>query len=290
MSGNQALYSRSIATNPPASISEAGNRYLFAAGLPSLTVTAPLTDNKTYGDVYTFGVPVLGTDYTLTGFVDASLFGGVFTQDTGANIGLTGSPVLSSTGAPANASAAGSPYTINIAAGSLANTAGYSFGPFNAGGALTVNGAVLTVTSLNDSKNQDGVPYVGGPGVLFNGFVLGDDVSVLSGALTWGGSSQGAILKGSYSLTPGGFTSANYTINFVDGTLTIGQASVQSFLNNREALGELVKRFGDKGYSLFRSLLTEQQYNEWSGSAQDEEEDLEGWLVLIRGLLMGNLD
>ena len=51
-----------------------------------------------------------------------------------------------------------------------------------------------------------------------------EDASVLTGTLTYGGAAQGAINAGSYSITPGGLSSGNYNISFVNGTLTIGSA------------------------------------------------------------------
>ena len=49
---------------------------------------------------------------------------------------------------------------------------------------------------------------------------------MLAGTLTYGGTAQGAVNAGSYAITPGGLTSGNYAINFVDGTLTINPAAL----------------------------------------------------------------
>lgn len=43
--------------------------------------------------------------------------------------------------------------------------------------------------------------------------------------VSYGGSSQGAIAAGSYSIVPSGLTSANYTISYTNGTLTITEPS-----------------------------------------------------------------
>ena len=85
----------------------------------------------------------------------------------------------------------------------------------------TINKALLIVTANNDTKKYDGKPYSGGNGVNYDGFVNGEKACVLGGHLTYGGTSQGAINKGTYTITPGGLTSGNYTITFVNGMLTI---------------------------------------------------------------------
>lgn len=86
--------------------------------------------------------------------------------------------------------------------------------------------AALLVTANNDSR-QAGSAYSGGNGVAYTGLVAGETSTVLGGALTYGGSSQGASSAGSYAITPGGYSAANYTISYVNGVLSIAPA-VQS--------------------------------------------------------------
>ena len=85
----------------------------------------------------------------------------------------------------------------------------------------SITPASLTVTARDDSKSYDGQAYGGGNGVRYSGFVAGEDASVLSGTLVYGGSSQGATNVGSYSITASGLSGQNYTIHYVDGILTI---------------------------------------------------------------------
>jgi len=66
--------------------------------------------------------------------------------------------------------------------------------------------------------------YSGGNGVAYSGFVNNETNSVLSGTLTYSGTSQGAKNAGSYLITPGGQTSGNYNISFNNGTLTVSKA------------------------------------------------------------------
>ena len=92
------------------------------------------------------------------------------------------------------------------------------------GSTLTIAPASLTVTANAASKTYDGLAYSGGNGVTYVGFVGMENEAVLGGTLTYGGTSQGAINTGSYLITPGGYTSSNYAISYVDGTLTISPA------------------------------------------------------------------
>ena len=86
---------------------------------------------------------------------------------------------------------------------------------------LTVNPVPLTVTASNLVKVYDGVPYSGGNGVSYSGFVNGENSNVLSGTLVYGGTSQGAVAAGTYTIIPSGITATNYSLTFSNGTLTI---------------------------------------------------------------------
>ena len=129
------------------------------------------------------------------------------------------------TGTPTGSSAAGSGTSVGTSA-ITANAAGlsaanYEFTTF-VPGTLTITPAPLTVTANADSKTYNGVAYSGGNGVAYSGFVNGETSSALSGTLSYGGTSQGATDAGSYDIAPGGLTSGNYKVGYVNGTLTIG--------------------------------------------------------------------
>lgn len=81
----------------------------------------------------------------------------------------------------------------------------------------SITRAPLSITANNDSQN--GGVYSGGNGVSYSGFVNGETYSVLGGSLVYSGTSQGASTSGTYVITPGGLTSDNYQITFVDGQL-----------------------------------------------------------------------
>jgi filamentous hemagglutinin family protein len=96
--------------------------------------------------------------------------------------------------------------------------------PTSGASSANITPAPLLITANNDSRLA-GAPYSGGNGVVYSGLVGGETASVLTGALTYGGSSQGASAAGSYAITPGGQASSNYAISFNNGSLTLTPAS-----------------------------------------------------------------
>ena len=60
--------------------------------------------------------------------------------------------------------------------------------------------------------------------VTGSGFVNGDTVGSLSGTASFSTSATAASAPGAYPVSPSGLSSANYTITFVAGTLTITTA------------------------------------------------------------------
>ena len=82
------------------------------------------------------------------------------------------------------------------------------------------------MTANDAGKTYDGLAFSGGAGVGYSGFVNGETASVLGGTLTYGGSAQGAVNAGSYSLTASGLTSGNYAIAYTPGALTVAKATL----------------------------------------------------------------
>jgi|GEM_PF-349683 len=106
--------------------------------------------------------------------------------------------------------------------------------------------ATLTVKAKNASKVYDALPYSGGNGVTYTGFVGSEDENVLGGTLTYTGSSQDAVMAGTYDIIPGGYTSANYAINYVAGNLTISPNAVNTLSFTGQTAGAtLNKIYGD---------------------------------------------
>ncbi|SSW91242.1 filamentous hemagglutinin family protein, partial [Rhodopseudomonas pentothenatexigens] len=182
----------------------------YAAG--TLTVDrAPLTitandRTKTYGEMLTF-VP---NGYTVTG--------SLYNSDTINAVNLA------SAGVAATANAGG--YAITAGGAQGAGLENYAI--TYASGSLTVNKADLTVTVANATKTYDGQAFTGGNGLSYAGFVNNENASVLGGTLTYGGTAQGAINAGGYTLTASGLTSSNYNISYVAGGLTVNRAVISA--------------------------------------------------------------
>jgi len=189
---------------------DAGNYILAAvtandtADVTARTLNANLTANDKVYDATTIATGLFGDDriagdvFAITG---ASNFD---TKDVGANKTVT------ATGLSLAGTDAGNYVLASTSVNDLAD----------------VTQAALIALANDDSKVFDGVAYSGGNGVSYAGFVGGEDVSVLTGTANFSGTSQGATNPGGYSITPGGLTSANYDITFVDGGLTIDPATI----------------------------------------------------------------
>ena len=87
--------------------------------------------------------------------------------------------------------------------------------------ASTISPAPLMVTANDDRKAYDTTPYRGGNGVVISGLTGGDNADVVSGKVAYSGNAQGALLPGSYNITPGGLQSQNYAISYASGALQI---------------------------------------------------------------------
>ncbi|HKB14235.1 MAG TPA: MBG domain-containing protein, partial [Vicinamibacterales bacterium] len=164
----------------------------------ALTIAA---DNKTRA--YGAANPTLTASYT--GFVNG---------DTAAS--LTTPPVLATT---ATSTSAAGTYPITVSGAVSAN---YAIAFVN--GALTVTPAVLTVTA-NDQTRPYGAanpPLT----VSYSGFVNGDTAAGLTTPPTVSSPATAASAVGTYAITASGAVSANYTIAYVGGTLTVTPAAL----------------------------------------------------------------
>lgn len=175
-----------------------------------LTITAN-SSSKVYGTT-----PVLGT----TAFTSVGLASG------DSITGVT----LASTGTAANATVAGSTYPIVPSAAVMSNLGDYTVSYAN--GALTVTKAPLTITANSASKIFGSTLTFAGTEFTTSALVSGD--SVTSAALA----STGAVATaaaGSYAITPSlavGTGLANYTITYVNGTLTVGKPVITVTASN----------------------------------------------------------
>ncbi|NIG54646.1 S-layer family protein, partial [Chitinophaga sp. Cy-1792] len=91
---------------------------------------------------------------------------------------------------------------------------------------LTINKAALTVTAKDLTMGYNGLPFSGGNGVTMSGFVNSETETAVTGTPTYSGNAQSATNVGSYTITPGGLSTDNYTITYADGALTINPAAI----------------------------------------------------------------
>jgi uncharacterized repeat protein (TIGR03803 family) len=184
-------------------VADANYTITFVAGtltvLPAaLTITAD-NKNKVYGDA----LPTLTASYA--GFVN---------EDTAANLDT---PVSLTTTATAGSSVGTYPITASGAA-----DANYTI-TFVAG-TLTVTPATLTITADNKSKLYGAaLPELT---ASYAGLANGDAPASLDTPPSVATTATAASAAGSYSITVTGASDLNYTISFVDGTLTVAPATL----------------------------------------------------------------
>ena len=172
----------------------------------TLTVTAN-SSSKTYGQAVTFA----GTEFTTSGLVNG---------DTVTSV------TLSSPGATAGAAVTGSPYTISCGSAVGTGLSNYSVGYIN--GALTVTPATLTVTADSSTKTYGQTVTFAGTEFTTSGLVNGDTVTGIT--LSSSGAAASAAVAGSpYTIDASGAVGtglSNYTIGYINGTLTVTPATL----------------------------------------------------------------
>ena len=176
------------------------------------TLTASLigTTSKVYDG--TTAATLTSGNYTLTGVIGSDVVSlndptsGVYaTANAGSGINVQASGLVISGSGASNYQLSNSTATAPIG---------------------TITPAPLTITANNASIIYNAQAYSGGNGATYHGFVDGQTAAVLGGTLTYGGSSQGALNVGNYTLTPGGLASGNYAITYDSGTLAISPATL----------------------------------------------------------------
>ncbi len=162
--------------------------------------------SKSYGDTVTF----VGTEFTTVGLVNG---------DSVSSVTLT------SAGAGANATVAGSPYAIVASAATGTGLDNYTIAYIP--GVLTIDPKALTITANDRSKTYGTTVTFVGTEFTTVGLVNGDSVSSVT--LTSAGAAASATVAGSpYAIVASAATGTglgNYTISYTDGSLTIGKAT-----------------------------------------------------------------
>ncbi|HMH65120.1 MAG TPA: MBG domain-containing protein, partial [Rhizomicrobium sp.] len=190
-SQNTAIFS----TGYPTGIQAPGNRYVFAL-TPTLTVSANSV-SKAYGVDTSASLP---NGYTISGIQPGVV--GAYLADSAAS--YSGTPVLTRTGAAANATVGS--YAIAVSVGSFAAT-GYAIAFQN--GTLTVTPQTLTYTA-NAHARLYGAANPAFSGTV-SGFVNGDTLATAtSGTPVFGTTATAASSVGSYAINGSGLIAANY--------------------------------------------------------------------------------
>jgi filamentous hemagglutinin family protein len=89
----------------------------------------------------------------------------------------------------------------------------------------------LTITANNATKTYDGIAYSGANGVTYS---ITPNQNLLLGNLAYGGTAQGAVNAGSYTIAASGLYSTSqqgYRITYVDGALTVNKAVLTATLH-----------------------------------------------------------
>ena len=187
---------------------------------PATLVITANNANKVYGTVKTYA----GTEFTATGLVN----GNIVTSVT-----------LSSTGDPATAIVGTFPIVANTAVGTgLGN---YTILYVN--GTLTVTPATLTITANNANKVYGTVKTYLGTEFTTSGLVNGNTVTSVTLSST---GDPAAAAAGTYPIVPGnaiGTGLGNYTINYVNGVLTVTQSILTITANNSTKVYGTVKTY-----------------------------------------------
>jgi hypothetical protein len=204
-----------------------------------LTITAP-NSSKLYGEpivllAFNFGGFSVGATTTSppTGLVNGDLVYGATLTSAGAD-------------ATATVTSPGPNYPVDISGATFTNLSG---GPGMAAnynityvpGTLTVNPRPLTITASNQSKTYGmavtpaGTEFTTGPGQLFNSDTV---TSVTLGSNGYAATATVTTPGPNYSITPSaaaGTGLGNYTITYVNGTLTVNAAPLSATTINFSA-------------------------------------------------------
>ncbi|WP_036985519.1 MBG domain-containing protein, partial [Prolixibacter bellariivorans] len=177
----------------------------------TLTVTGAAAANKVYDG--TTGATI--SDATLSGVIGSdnvtlgNSTAGTFAQ-SGAGTGIAVSTSMTLGGTDAGN------YTLTQPAGLTAD----------------ITKATLNITADDHNKAYDGSVFNGFT-VNYSGFVNGESETVLSGSPSFSGTATTATDPGTYTITPGGLTSDNYSITFTNGALEITKAKLSVIADDK---------------------------------------------------------
>jgi hypothetical protein len=185
--------------------------------VPKVVTVTNAARTTTYDGVTNYNSLASGTTFTVGAMVGSDALSSVTQTPTGF-------------GSAASGTAQAGTFTVTPSAAILGTGASSNYNFAYVSSTHSVDRVNLSVTANNATKTYDGIVYAGGNGVSYNGFVNNETSAVLGGTLGYAGSSQNAKNVGNYVITPNGLTSANYTVSFVDGSLTINPAGLNTIV------------------------------------------------------------
>jgi len=206
----------------------------------ALSAVAPTTANITPKQLTVTGLSAASKPYDGSAAAVVSGTAVLSGAVSGDDVGLAGT----ASAAFANSNA-GTGKTVAVSGLSLSGAAkdNYTLAPVS----LTADIAKvpLTVKAEDRSKGYDGQIFASsGHAVIFTGFIPGETAAVLVGSLNFGGGAATATNAGQHAITPGGLTSANYAITFIDGALTINRRPLTIRANDDSKVYGTVKSYG----------------------------------------------
>lgn len=108
-------------------------------------------------------------------------------------------------------------------------------------GKLFIYRKPLTITAHSITKMYNGQTLSSSSfTVIYNDFISGENESSLSGSLSFNSECLNAVNynPSGYPITPSGFTSNNYKITYVSGTLTINKVTLTLFTKDRNSMNQ----------------------------------------------------
>lgn len=189
----------------------AGSNYTINFTGSSLTITPAVLTVIATPNSKTYGATDPALNYTATGFK--------FSDNSTGSI----SGVLSRT---VGESVTGGPY--NITQGTITSVSSNYTVSFT-GASLVINPAVLNITAASRSKEYGGNILFNGTEFTANGLVNGETIGTVT-IVSSGSIPTASVIGSPYAIIPGNagggtFTPSNYSINYINGSLTVNKAA-----------------------------------------------------------------
>ncbi|SOD13369.1 MBG domain-containing protein [Pedobacter xixiisoli] len=216
--------------------SPSGNIQLTSTGASTVNVSTTTNGANT----------VSGAPITITASNASKTYGQTLSTTTGSSAftltsgslqnGNTLNTVTINYTSGAVATAAATTYTGAIVPSALTGANGFLISNYTityAGGDLTVNPALLSITADNKTKVYGAaVPIMT---VSYSGFVNGDTQTNLTSQpiLSTSATAASSVTGSPYAITASGAASSNYTISYVPGTLTVTQKTLTITAGNQ---------------------------------------------------------